>query len=264
MIPVGQLTLFDLATIANREHALALEAGVEMIWHWVASGEALIEAKGQLRHGEWLQWLEANFEASERTARRYMLVAANRTRVADLVEPSLRKALEAIAPEGAHVGHNSGDNEWYSPAGHVEAARRLMGAVDLDPASNADANEVIGAATFYSADDDGLGREWQGRVWMNPPYAQPLIGEFCRKLVASFGAGVTEACVLVNNATETAWFQTLAGAASAVCFPHGRVQFWHPDKESAAPLQGQAIVYLGPQVDRFRAEFAAFGWTVTR
>jgi hypothetical protein len=27
----------------------------------------------------------------------------------------------------AHVSHHSGEQEWYSPAAHVEAARKVMG-----------------------------------------------------------------------------------------------------------------------------------------
>lgn len=160
------------------------------------------------------------------------------------------------------VAHNSGDFEWYSPPQWVEAARRVMGGVDLDPASTEVANQVIQAERFYTAEEDGLTRPWAGRVWMNPPYMQPAVDRFCARLAREVAAGsVAEACVLVNNATETAWFQTLVAEAAAICFPRGRTKYWHPDKETA-PLQGQAIVYLGTNIPSFRREFLPFGFVV--
>lgn len=160
----------------------------------------------------------------------------------------------------AHVSHNTGDNEWYTPEEFIESAAKVLGEIDLDPASTMEANAVVGAATFYTKDQNGLVRDWKGRVWMNPPFAGNLIEQFTDKLKFHFASGeITAALALVNNATETAWFQKLSEAAGAICFPSRRIKFWHPSKFTAAPLQGQAIIYLGTQVEKFTKEFTQFG-----
>lgn len=170
------------------------------------------------------------------------------------------RTMERLANR-AHVANNSGENEWYTPAHLIEAARSAMGGIDLDPASCALANETVRADQYFDAEANGLEQAWAGRVWMNPPYAQPLIQQFADKCVASWLHGdIEQACVLVNNGTETAWGQKLLEHARAVCFPRSRIRF--VDKHgnpSGAPLQGQMVVYFGGQAHEFREAFRDIG-----
>jgi hypothetical protein len=163
----------------------------------------------------------------------------------------------------AHVSYNGGENEWYTPAAIIEAARATFApnGITLDPATSLLAQQTVRADTWHTKDDDGLNQTWHGNVWLNPPYAQPLIGQFADKLIQETGNGnVTQAIILVNNATDTKWGQKLLAAATAVCFPAGRIRFI--DKEgnpSGAPLQGQMILYLGPNTAAFTNQFTQFG-----
>ena len=160
-----------------------------------------------------------------------------------------------------HVSNNSGNNEWYTPPQYIAAARAVLGTIDLDPASSDVANLTVGAETYYTIENDGLSRRWNGRVWMNPPYATKLIDKFSKKLVKHFTRGdVIEAIVLVNNATETTWFQGMLIHAAAVCFISRRVKFIDMNGEpSGAPLQGQAILYFGNNKALFAEAFTQFG-----
>ena len=175
-------------------------------------------------------------------------------------EITVHAAKEAIRP---HVANNSGDNEWYTPKPIIEAARNVMGNIELDPASTSEANKVIKAQNIHTKEDNGLKQDWAGKLWLKPPYASDLVGKFIDKLAESVESGaVKEALVLVNNATETKWFARLASISSFLCFPNSRIKYWHLDKTTAAPLQGQCVAYIGKNGKRFCAEFKAFGVVV--
>ncbi len=134
-----------------------------------------------------------------------------------------------------------------------------MGSIDLDPASADKAQRIVKADTYYTQGTDGLSHEWFGNVWLNPPYSSELIVKFVDKLISELG-NIKQAIILVNNATETEWFSRLAGRASAVCFPKGRVKFYDPDGKIGAPLQGQALLYFGGQAELFEEKFKIKGW----
>lgn len=77
----------------------------------------------------------------------------------------------------ANPRHSSAKENWGSPPWIVEAARKVMGSIDLDPASSAEANKIIRAGHYFTKSDDGLSRLWRLNsqephrlnVWLNPP-----------------------------------------------------------------------------------------------
>ena len=108
------------------------------------------------------------------------------------------------------------DIEWYTPDEYLQAARDVLGRIDLDPASSVMAQEKVRADRFFTIEDNGLRQEWHGNVWLNPPYAQPNIALFASKMVAEFRSGRVKAAVmLTHNFTDTKWFHELLAAANA-------------------------------------------------
>ena len=204
-------------------------------------------------------------KAEELTGIKHQQVSKWSKRLTD--KPKYRETLygaawkKAFGEEHHHRTNYTGENEWYTPAEYIEAARKAMGGIDLDPASSDLANEVIQAERYFTALNDGLKQEWMGRVWMNPPYAQPLIYHFIEKLIAEATAGrIEQAIVLTHNSTDTLWFHRLEEIASRICFTRGRIAFVDPQGDRCAPTQGQAFFYCGENVEQFSEVFREFGF----
>lgn len=155
-------------------------------------------------------------------------------------------------------------NEWYTPPRYIEAARTVMGGIDLDPASCEFANRIVQATQFYTKKENGLLFSWHGRVWLNPPYGKTQQGQasnleyFTRYLVEQYHKGnVTEAILLIPVNTATRWFDTLW--QYPICFPRARIRFYNEQGRSNGVSFGTCFVYLGPHEQRFIEVFQRFG-----
>ena len=184
-----------------------------------------------------------------------------------VIEATLPEEMKDVARDAIHNhrAQGTGENEWYTPAQYVDSARHMMGGIDVDPASSEMAQQTVRAKEFFTIDDDGLKHEWNGRVWLNPPYAQPAIHHFMQKTVDEFNAGrMFEGIVLTHNYTDTQWFHLAAKEASAICFTRGRIGFVNPEGKKAAPTQGQAFFYFGDRAEDFADEFCKFGFVMVK
>lgn len=176
-----------------------------------------------------------------------------------LITAAYKKAQIVVADN--HRAQGTGDNEWYTPAEYVEKARAVLGEIDVDPASSEFAQNVIQAGRYFTRKDDGLLKEWPGRVWLNPPYAQPDISNFVYKLISEIESGrTTSAILLTHNYTDTDWFHRAESRAALICFTKGRIAFVNDIGEKAAPTQGQAFFYYGNDGETFYRTFGEVGF----
>jgi len=149
---------------------------------------------------------------------------------------------------------SSSKGEWYTPPEVIERAIRVLGAIDLDPASDRLAAASIPAARYYTQEQDGLALPWAGRVWLNPPYGR-VIGLWVAKLVAEYEAGrVTAAIALLPARPDTRWWQRLAGCP--ICFVRGRLRF--SGQGTGAPFPS-AVAALGCELGAFASAFGELG-----
>lgn len=163
-----------------------------------------------------------------------------------------------VARPDGHVRQNQSVHfstrtpEWTTPAGILEVVVRVLGEIDLDPC--ADAGHNVPALRHFTQEDDGLGRYWRGRVFMNPPYGG-VIGEWVQHLCYEYREGrTTEAIALVPARTDTRWFGLLADFPK--CFVRGRLKFG--GGETSAPFPS-VVVYLGQREARFNEVFNKVG-----
>lgn len=111
-----------------------------------------------------------------------------------------------------------------------------IGSFDLDPCGlqfHKTANKII------SLPDDGLIDEWNGRVWLNPPYSNPK--PFIEKL-ANHGDGIA----LVLNSTDTVWFQEYGlEKAKGMFLLKGRPKFTRMDMTDVSIMRGVVLFAYG-------------------
>lgn len=188
----------------------------------------------------------------------------------DEPQPDYKPAIEYIpAPTDQRAQQfgvmvSSETNEWYTPAHIIDLAREVLGEIDLDPASCADANRTIRASAYYDQDLNGLAQPWEGRVWLNPPYGktggrsnQDIWAE---KLIAEYEGGNTDAAMLlVKAALGYAWFERL-WYAYPTCFVRERLYFTAEDGSGDGQAKAAtAILYFGRDVKTFKRVFSTIG-----
>lgn len=130
--------------------------------------------------------------------------------------------------------HSSKTFEHMTPLWVVEAARKLLGDFDLDPATTVFANETrVKAKNFYT--EGALDKSWFGRVFLNPPggrtkgrVSSSLATCFWAKLVEHYLTGeVTSAFFVMFNIEmmRTSQVARLPATSFPMIIPRKRVAY---------------------------------------
>jgi phage N-6-adenine-methyltransferase len=242
-------------TADRRQPNAAAEAAAE----WGSSPRMVekakrIQKKGSKRLIEVVDRADLSVDKAHEIIRRYPDKRTQDQVVGEITKSKMTSRVKGL----------TGEVEWYTPRDYLDAAVEVMGAIDLDPASSEAAQANVKARQYYTREDDGLQQRWHGRVFLNPPYAMPIIRDFVTKMVEEYQAGnFDQGILLTNNATDTAWWHLTAGNCSALCFTRGRISFLQArDGElltKEAPTHGQVFFYFGPNVEQFKDVFNNYG-----
>lgn|SRR5574343_311399 len=129
-----------------------------------------------------------------------------------------------------HEKPNKGKTDvWLTPLEIVKS----LGRFDLDPCG--EINHAT-AKNIYS--ENGLNKEWFGRVWLNPPYSE--VGLWLDKMYESGSSGVA----LVFNRSDVGWFQKHIRLCSHVFIPQGRLKFLKKDGSAGPYNAGAPSIFL--------------------
>lgn len=151
------------------------------------------------------------------------------------------------------------DNDTYTPMLILDAATKVLSFIELDPASDATAQQMVQAEQWFGVDDGALTRNWNGRVFLHPPHNTADITAFTQKLMAEFDSGrVDEAIAFVPVRSGYVWFQELL-ERFPVCLHANPLKVWGPSVDSHPKVMHFASFYFGKYASFFQSNFRDLG-----
>jgi hypothetical protein len=125
-------------------------------------------------------------------------------------------------------------DEWLTPPDILNK----LGEFDMDPCSPIN-RPWDTARVHFNKDEDGLSKQWEGRVWLNPPFGKEAV-KWIRKF-SEHRKGI----LLIPARTETKmFFDYIWPFATGILFIKGRPSFYTVDGTKAPFNSGAPIVLV--------------------
>lgn len=129
-------------------------------------------------------------------------------------------------------------SEWGTPQKFFDYCNYKYGDFTLDAAASS-----INAKCerFFTKCDDALNKDWNGIVWLNPPYGRNTTGLFVKKALDEVSIGHANRVVcLLPAATDTRWFHNYCVRGLNI-FIRGRLTF--EGAEDPAPFPSMLTIF---------------------
>lgn len=142
-------------------------------------------------------------------------------------------------------------NTWLTPPEMIKA----LGPFDRDPCTPPYMPWET-ATKRYTPLDDGLSKEWRGRVWLNPPYGKQTFLWLNRLRLHENGIA------LIFARTETRGFQDVVFRhAHSLCFIRGRICFYTAEGKRGGTSNAPSVLVSYSDFDSAKIQTALNqGW----
>lgn len=136
-------------------------------------------------------------------------------------------------------GKSVASDEWYTPLEIIQS----LGEFDLDPCAPMHPLWQT-ARVMISKEQDGLSVDWEGRVWLNPPYQQKLITQFMQRMGAQW-----KGIALVFAKIDSRMFRDhIFPNCDSICLLRKRIRFYNEFGERpSSPNNGNMLIAYTPE-----------------
>lgn len=148
-------------------------------------------------------------------------------------------------------GGKSATVEQYTPPYIIEA---LGNDFDLDPC--APKKDWYTAKKCFTKEDDGLVQDWKGFVFLNPPYSQPELKLFVKK-ISEYGNGIA---LIYSKVGNTMFHEFVWDKATSIYFLRKRIKFIDINgEEGRSPNANNCFVAYGDKADNILKNLSLSG-----
>jgi len=123
----------------------------------------------------------------------------------------------------------SNKDDWETPK-DLYAKLNIEFNFNLDPCCS---KETAKCTSFYTIEDDGLSKNWEGNVFMNPPYGREIVN-WIKKAKEESDKGATVVC-LVPARTDTKWWHTYCMKSAEIRLLTRRLTFEGANNKATFP-----------------------------